>query len=209
MRRTLALLVVAGGLAGLAATIGSSSPVTHDVLPVLVPPRGDTNYEIVFGTDALGGTPLPSLAAFRRRATSGDLVPAPWRVFEQAMHADGAQSRRLLSIRGVQIFAFPGPDHQLCYLRVPPTSGSSCIRSFLDGAYPQVNAWHDAWGIVDDETVRVEVDGMNAILAENAFYSSLPANTPTPHRIVVYERSGLRHVYDIKPCPVGGRPVLC
>ena len=93
-------------------------------------------------------------------------------------------------MKGVRIYAFPNTDRDLCYLRVPPTAGSACTRSFIDGAYPQVNAWHDALDLVDDNAVRVDVDGARALLDRNAFYSPLPrgAATPRNHRVRAQRR---------------------
>jgi hypothetical protein len=202
MRRGLALLIVAGGIVALAATIGSSAPVTHDVLPVLVPARyANGSVELLFGWETTGNPALPGLAVFRRPASQADSVPPVWRLFARAMHADLARSRLLVSTHGIRIYAFPDTRHELCYR----------TRSFLDGAYPQVNAWHDAWGLVDDDAVRVDVDGTPAILGRNAFYSPLPRGVPAPHRITVYERHGLAHVYDVHPCPVDGTlgPLHC
>ena len=204
MRRAIGIALVAGAVVGLALTARGNGRTTYDTLRVIVPARSGAEYVLAFGWQTTGPVSLPSLGVFRRRATTRDIVPPPWRLFAQGMHADLTRTRLLLAAKGVRIYAFPSSDRDLCYLRVPPTAGSACTRSFIDDAFPQVNAWHDTWGIVDDATVRVDVDGTRAILGENAFYSRLPPGTPAPHTITVYERGGVKHVYDVHACPFDG-----
>ena len=204
MRRGLAILVVAGAVAGVAVTASGDHRTTHDTLPVIVPAQRGAEYVFAFGWQTTGPVSLPGLAVFHRPATPHDIVPSPWRLLARGMHADLTRSRLLLSVKGVRIYAFPDNRRDLCYLRVPPTAGSACTRSFIDGAYPQVNAWHDAWGLVDDNAVWVDVDGRRAILRRNAFYSPLPRGVSAPRRITVYERDGMTHVYDVRACPFDG-----
>jgi len=204
LRRLLGVLLVAGAVVALAVTASRNSRATHDTLRVIVPARSGAEYVIAFGWQTTGPVALPSLRVFRRPATARDVVPSPWQLLARGMHADLTRSRLLLSVKGIRIYAFPSTDRDLCYLRVPPTGGSACTLSFIDGAYPQVNAWHDAWGLVDDNAVRVDVDGTRALLGRNAFYSPLPRGVPTPHRITVYERNGVSHVYNVHACPFDG-----
>jgi hypothetical protein len=51
--------------------------------------------------------------------------------------------------------------------------------------------------------VRLPTGWVRAATGRNAFYLRLPPPVRAPTEIVVHERSGLRHVYEIERCRIG------
>ncbi len=97
----------------------------------------------------------------------------------------------------------------VCIFREP--FASNCVPALLHGAYPQVDAgWRSlrgqVWGLANNAavSVRVHLDSgwLAAKLGRNGFYLELPPRIVAPRQIVIRERSGIRHVYDIKRCRV-------
>ncbi|HET8528428.1 MAG TPA: hypothetical protein VFL60_05920 [Gaiellaceae bacterium] len=190
--------------AALVALALAAPPVTHDVLPVFVPPAGTTSasgvdYQYTWG----GSTPLgiPPLGVFDRPRRARDVLPAPARTFARFAHGEARRSRLLIAADGASVYAFPKAGGQLCVVR-EPNGGGTCVSSFVHGAYPQVEPRREVWGVVDDAatSVDVTVDGrvLHAALGRNAFYLALPHGAVVPTRIVVHERGGVRHVYVVK-----------
>jgi hypothetical protein len=193
--RLLALLLVA-----------AAPHVTHATLPVYVGNgRGHevTTYEYSWG----GGSAMPALRALKRPRRIGDLLPQPLVQLARLEGGDPSRSRRLLTAGGHSIYAFPGSRRQICFA-FAPRGNSMCTPTLLDGALPQIRPGQDVWGIVDDGAVRVDVTAANrtqrAALGENAFYLAL---TAIPTRIVVLERNGDRHVFDVKRCTASFSPL--
>jgi hypothetical protein len=186
------------------ALVALAPHVTHDTLPVYVGVHGGVDYEYSWGGNT---APLPKLAVLRRRRTMVDLLPRPAQMFARFTHGRADRSHLLIAVGGQQVFAFPGAHGQLCLMRAP-RGGGSCLTSLLDGAYPQVEAGRDVWGIVDDGAVRVDVTAARRIvrakLGHNAFFLALKA---IPTRIVVHERNRDEHVYTVKRCKVDVSPL--
>jgi hypothetical protein len=179
-------------------------PVTHDVLPVYVPPAGNTASLVEFASSDGGPSAAPlRLGVFRRPRTPADEAPQRLQMFAQFVGGRLGRSRVLIATGGMQIYAFPADGGKVCFMLLP-LGGGRCLASLIDGAYPQVDPRRDVWGIVDDDATRVDVllgsRILHPALGRNAFFATLPMHTVVPKRIVVHEHDGSRHVYDVKRC---------
>jgi hypothetical protein len=182
-------------------------PVTHTVLPVFVPPAGQSQrggMEVVWSSMDNSPSSVPiRLGVFRRPRTPADEAPQRLRIFAQFVGGRLNQSRLLLAADTMQIYAFPADGGKVCFMRLP-FGGGSCIASLVDGAYPQVDARQDVWGIVDDAATGVDVHIGKRVLhpniGRNAFYAKLPAHVVVPTRIVVHDRDGSSHIFDAERC---------
>lgn len=184
-------------------------PVTHDTLPVLVPPPGPAagGIDVVWRWGGgFGSTPPVRLGVFRRPRTLADIAPAQLELYARLTGGHLDRSRLLVASGATRIYAFPAEGGKVCFMKLP-LGGGTCVDSLVDGAYPQVDARRDAWGVVDDGAGSVDVDVGGRLLrpriARNAFFVALPARTVAPTRIVVHERDGATHVYDVDRCTVG------
>jgi hypothetical protein len=138
-----------------------------------------------------GGETLRVSARLRRR----DLItPEPNR------------GRRLFAAHGAAIYAEPTKQRGVCYFLFPNGSGS-CVNELMHGALPGVTSGQ-VWGLIDNGAkavdVRVPLLGvLHAAFGTNAFYLRLPKHVLAPTRIVVRERNGDRHIFDVKRCHIG------
>lgn len=209
MRRVAVLLVIIGGVAGLAVTAGHRTPPeTVDTLPVFIPvkgPLGVSQAEFVWGVDAIGRGPVAgTLAVFRSSPRPSDMIPASELRPPTPRFTPRRDLSRLLVDRAqLRLYAYPTRQGEVCYLVVPGGEGS-CLQSLLDGAWPQVRSRRDVWGLVDDAAIGVDVQIRNrvfqAALGRNAFYLPLPTGVVAPTQIVVRDRDGARHRYVIRRC---------
>jgi len=220
VRRITVLLAVgcATALAGGVAAPAKSPPTTHDVLPVFVSTgRSGVGVDFFSTSTSWGATKTHrslarSLGVFARPARPSDVLPP---VARAAFSAPGspvapepARGRRLLARGSASIYAEPTRQGSVCYFLVGGGGGSggSCVSELLDGALPQVTAGR-VWGLTDNGAIAVDVrlpasGWLHASLGRNAFYLRLPHRVLAPTQIVVRERNGARHIYDVRRCRV-------
>ena len=222
MRRAALLVGLGGAIAAIALTASPSrhaqppAKVTHDKLPVFVH-TGNT-LEVTwsgFSTEERPKRLADTLAVFARPGALQDVLPPILQQLTRFMSQPGFEldrpRARLLVASGThRVYGVPMKNGSVCIFREP--FGSNCLPALLHGAYPQVDAgWRSlrgqVWGLADNGAVSVRVRlssrWLAAKLGRNGFYLELPPRIVAPMQIVIRERSGIRHVYDIKRCRVG------
>ena len=223
MRRAALLLVVGGAVAALALTASplqhsqTAARVTHDVLPVFVATgNGVTSYQFTWSGAGRPERLVDMLAVFAEPGGPQDVLPPVFQQFARLMsqqpgfELDAPRARLLVTSGAHRLYGVPMKTGTVCMFR-DTFGGPSCPTALLHGAYPQVEAgWKSrrgqVWGLADNgaASVRVQLGSgwLAAKLGRNGFYLELPPRIVAPKQIVVRERSGLRHVYDIKRCRV-------
>jgi hypothetical protein len=230
VRRATLLLVVGAAIVALALTASppqhprTIAQVTHDVLPVFVAAgNGATSYQFTWTGAGRAERLVVTLAVFAEPGGPQDVLPPAFQQFARFMsrqpglELDDLRARLLVTSGAHRLYGVPMKTGTVCMFRDTP-GGSSCPTALLHGAYPQVEAgWKSrrgqVWGLTDNgaASVRVQLRSgwLAAKLGRNGFYLELPPRIVAPKQIVVSERSGLRHVYDIKRCRVDiAQPLL-
>jgi hypothetical protein len=221
LRRAALLAVLGGAVAALALTASPSQRarnVTHDELPVFVETRNGTLVGIDYHVgDARPERLADTLAVFAQGGAPRDLLPPSLQRLANLMSEPGYElesaGARLLVVSGEhRLYGVPMRNGSVCIFR-ETRAGTNCVPSLLHGAYAQIEpGWRSrrgyVWGLADNEadSVRVQLSTgwLAAKLGRNGFYLELPRGAVAPRRIVVRERTGVRHVYDVKRCRRAG-----
>jgi hypothetical protein len=221
VRRAALLIGLGGAVVALALTASPPkqaqppAKVTHDELPVFVH-TGNT-LEVIWSQFSAEKRPerlADTLAVFAKPRALEDVLPPILQQLTRLMSQPGFELdrplARLLVASGThRVYGVPMKNGSVCIFREP--FGSNCVPALLHGAYPQVDAgWRSrrgqVWGLADNGAVSVRVRltsrWLAAKLGRNGFYLELPPRIVAPRQIVIRERSGIRHVYDIKRCRV-------
>ena len=221
--RRAALPVLIGGVVS-ALALTASPPehaqpvahVTHDELPVFVD-NGNSTFSIGWEYVAREGPNrlADTLAVFAKPGALRDVLPPLVQQLARLLSQPGfeleGQRARLLVTSGThRVYGVPMRNGSVCMLR-ETWGGLNCVPALLHGAYPQVEpGWKSrrgyVWGLADNGAasvrVRLSTGWLAAKLGRNGFYLELPLGAVAPSRIVVRERTGVRHVYDIERCRV-------
>jgi hypothetical protein len=222
LRRAALLAILGGAVSALALTASPPERArhvpldTHDELPVFVESGNGT---VSFGWDSAGDEGakrlVDTLAVFAQPRALRDVLPGMVQQLTRLMSQPGfeleAQRARLLVASGEhRVYGVPMRNGSVCIFR-ETWGGTSCVPSLLHGAYPQVEPgrrWQrgSVWGLADNGAASVRVHlaagWLAAKLGRNGFYLELPRGVVAPSRIVVRERAGVRHVYDLERCRV-------
>jgi hypothetical protein len=193
------------GLLLSALVLAARPPTTHDVAHYWVDERAAGGVYFPVSRGDLG-----RLGVFTAQRSIKDLLPgrlqdqvAGFRAYFSELEPN--RSRLLLVHGRVRIYIVPTRGGAACFFLEPAGVGS-CASSLLHGAWPYVDANREVWGLVGDEAVRVLVDRRPAVLGRNAFYLPLRRNEEAPHRLVVVDRGGARHVYTFQLCEIIDHP---
>jgi len=108
----------------------------------------------------------------------------------------------------LSFYAVPDTRGDACYVLVP-RSEANCAGGLLHGMDPHVDAGTldqrgDVYGFVSNEIVSAKVlvgrQWHRARLAQNAMFYELPPKVRLPRRVVLRERTGATHTFNVVRC---------